>query len=799
MSHLQSQSHIPLNTWRKWRDLLKMNPREVVHEWDQICYLIMIATAKLPEITYILQLWTHRLAVDIKTFKTETSRVLRFITFLYNRKDERLTQGKIKTNLHKFYRMVSAQPDGDPAFKFGHRIVRQLFSVTLSGVLNLLGESRGTWSAQGRKPQGRAGRILRRGGARLPRGRRLPPADEPEPEPEAEAGAAAAQLTSDNVDLDEMSDDEDFSRAEEAEAAETSAGGEGRRGGAGVRGPGDPGHGEVPAEGQSLPAHHRQGRVPGQGPAQAEGQEAAPEAVEGDEERAAAEDQRAKLPDMRLRVIGNFDPVGASIPTVEEEQQTARRAEIARTPKRLFKSSLSASGGGGGASGAKTGLVAAIGGAGGGGAGAVGAPADGSPAGARPPNGKGKDAVAMAAAAMAAAHAEAQHPQPDDDVNPADVVEVKKPNKNQFSDAVRQSANILATFENANQVVWSPFLDPGVAIKDLQTQARTLVSLGTGATQAFQSIEKVAQQLPLKQLVAVCEQVVRKGNFLTKVTPFINTGTRTNKPLEPGERLVSLLPEILDNTAGALLRMEVLHFRHTFACEEKEGYTRKSVIDYAEKALVALTNVPDREVLTKARARCDSDADTLIEIYDAERFTEHLAETCWDYAAELISGTQIRTVDQATGPGRVHPDHRGRRKGGSAAPGVPRGVQEGERLRQDLRRHLPVHPQGGVGLDAAHPPSRQGAQPGAGTAARGADEPPHLQARDQAPCRERRDPPAGGGTGQGDQQHCLRQLFFQGARGRQHHPRRGLWGRHLRRSVRAARVQGHVDVQRDAG
>lgn len=28
MSHLQAQSHIPLNTWRKWCELLKMNPRE---------------------------------------------------------------------------------------------------------------------------------------------------------------------------------------------------------------------------------------------------------------------------------------------------------------------------------------------------------------------------------------------------------------------------------------------------------------------------------------------------------------------------------------------------------------------------------------------------------------------------------------------------------------------------------------------------------------------------------------------------------------------------------------------------
>ncbi|MCC7261116.1 MAG: hypothetical protein IT369_01210, partial [Candidatus Latescibacteria bacterium] len=223
-------------------------------------------------------------------------------------------------------------------------------------------------------------------------------------------------------------------------------------------------------------------------------------------------------------------------------------------------------------------------------------------------------------------------------MDPADVVEVKKASKSQFSDSVRQIATILSTIEKADQVVWSLFLDPGAAVKDLQAQARTLVSLGTGATQAYQAIKDVAQFLPLKQLVAVREQVVQKGNFITKVTPFVNTITRTNKPLEPGDRLVSVLPEILDNASGALLRLEVLRFSHTFALEEKEGYTRQAVIDYSERALIALTNVTDREVLAKARARADSDADTLIEIYAAERFAENLIETCREYAAQLVSG-----------------------------------------------------------------------------------------------------------------------------------------------------------------
>ncbi len=258
-----------------------------------------------------------------------------------------------------------------------------------------------------------------------------------------------------------------------------------------------------------------------------------------------------------------------------------------------------------------------------------------------------KTAAAAAAIAAAQSKAQGQAQQPDNGVDPADVVAVKKANKSQFSDGVRQIASTLATIEKADQVVWTLFLDPGAVVKDLQTQARTLVSLGTGATQAYQAIKDVAQFLPLKQLVAVREQVVQKGNFITKVTPFINTLTRTNKPLEPTDRLVSALPEILDNASAALLRLEVLRFSHTFSREQKEGYTRQSVIDYSEKALLALTNMTDREVLGKARARADADAVTLIEIYAAERFAEHLVETCREYAEQLISGGGIKTVDQA--------------------------------------------------------------------------------------------------------------------------------------------------------
>ena len=385
MSHLQAQSHIPLNTWRKWCELLKMNPREVVRVWDHICYPIMIATSKLPEITYILQMRTHRPEVDITDFKEETARVLHFITFLYNLKDERLTQGKIKTNLLKFYRLVSLQPDGNPPFGFSHRILRQLCAVvliskvlkgnnvTLSGVFSLLGEKQGdmerlkgaSLKAMQGEPYADPVRDCLEDDGQPPEEE---PAEEETPSAEAEGGEAGDQE-------EERAEKGAKAREEEEEEEEE---------------PKDP---VIRAMENYLmkfkTALHAIYEAETQ-PAAAQGEEAAEEAPdpEMEEQQAAVEELKSKLLDMRLRVTASFDPLGASIPTVEEAQQIARKAEIARAPKRVYKHSVppsggsSGSGGGGASSVTKAGLAAALGSAGGGGGSSNG--------GAVPPLAKGR-------------------------------------------------------------------------------------------------------------------------------------------------------------------------------------------------------------------------------------------------------------------------------------------------------------------------------------------------------------------------------------------------------------------------
>ena len=69
LSRLQNQSCIPATTWRQWCNLLKLDPIEAVDVWEEICHPIMVATGKVPEVPYILQMRAARLELDIFDFK----------------------------------------------------------------------------------------------------------------------------------------------------------------------------------------------------------------------------------------------------------------------------------------------------------------------------------------------------------------------------------------------------------------------------------------------------------------------------------------------------------------------------------------------------------------------------------------------------------------------------------------------------------------------------------------------------------------------------------------------------------
>ena len=131
LARLQSQSRISSNTWRKWCTLLELDPLDAVEVWEEICHPIMLATNKMPEIPYILQMRATRIEVDIFDFKEEVPQVLQTITFLYSLKDERLSKGKLRSAILKFYKRTAlALPTDYPPGQFAQKFIFDLVTST---------------------------------------------------------------------------------------------------------------------------------------------------------------------------------------------------------------------------------------------------------------------------------------------------------------------------------------------------------------------------------------------------------------------------------------------------------------------------------------------------------------------------------------------------------------------------------------------------------------------------------------------------------------------------------------------
>jgi hypothetical protein len=111
LSKLQGQSRIPARTWRQWCRVLEVDPSDAVEVWEEICQPLFIATRKVPEVAYILQLRAAKLDLNILDFKEEITGILHTVTFLRSLTDERLPESKIKTLLLRFYKSLVVEPE----------------------------------------------------------------------------------------------------------------------------------------------------------------------------------------------------------------------------------------------------------------------------------------------------------------------------------------------------------------------------------------------------------------------------------------------------------------------------------------------------------------------------------------------------------------------------------------------------------------------------------------------------------------------------------------------------------------
>ena len=157
LSRLQSQSRIPARTWRQWCTVLEVDPSDAVQVWEEICQPIFIATHKVPEVAYILQMRAARLDLDFFDFKEEVPAILHTYTFLHSLNDEQVPESKIKSLLLRLYKSLVAQamPEEHP-HAFVERFLSSLCSalliakvlpgrnITLRGVLKPVIDKRGT-------------------------------------------------------------------------------------------------------------------------------------------------------------------------------------------------------------------------------------------------------------------------------------------------------------------------------------------------------------------------------------------------------------------------------------------------------------------------------------------------------------------------------------------------------------------------------------------------------------------------------------------------------------------------------
>ena len=599
---LQSQSRIPANTWRQWCQLLKLDPTDAVDVWEEVCYPILMATRKLPDIPVILQMRAARLDLDIFDFKEEAPKPLHVITFLYALKDPCLTTGKIKSSLLKFYqKTTNERASGQRPSLFIQQYLQDLCAailvakvlptsnITLSGALKPVLDGRATirqvvqlaLKALDAQPYADAVReclsmpdLLAAGAAAA--------------ESPAERSAPGAADDEDEDEGWDEDDDWDDGLEDDGDLFDT-----------------------------FLLRFKTALRIVYEAEAKVDKDQADPQVVDRLE--------------TRLKVIRLFKPLQATIPSIEETQTVDRRMRASPKVVRPHKPALGVSGGeqSNGSS-----------------------QASDSPS--QPLAGADPKAKIIKDEGKKQEQVSADGPPPSSSVSQENtgLIDIGKVNAGievaaadrvvpdevslaEFGRKVRLIGRLLATIEPLDQMVWSLFLDPTATLKDCRVLTRAVGTADTAPYNAYQAIKQIARCLPLKNLLPISDRVVRRGrNFAVEVSSFINQVKGGREP-DPQSRQVAPLPRILDHSAGALMRLEALKTNAKFARELPEDYSQEAVTLYYEQALRSLTDLSDLTLRQKVRQRADADTSHLLEFFGAEKLVEQLVETVRSYAQAI--------------------------------------------------------------------------------------------------------------------------------------------------------------------
>ncbi len=655
LSRLQNQSRIPASTWRQWCNLLKLDPIDAVDVWEEVCHPIMLATRQVPEVPYILQMRAARLELDIFDFREEVPKILHLVAFLYSLKDGRLTNGKVKSALLKFYRKASLNsPPGVRQGAFVEQFIMDVCAailvakilpaatINLAGVVKPIIEGRGSidqilqlgLKALGDKPYADVVRECL--DERKMYAERAASAVD-----DGDSGDEENYDDGEEDDGDSYNDDDDYGDEEEEddygdeEDDDDEAGDDDDD-------DDDYGNGEDDSEDDDEEDDYG-----GDGGAldsflvkfktslhkMYEYETEVVSAIEEDEDSI---DRIEALLDERLKAIVLFKPMQATIPSVEEAQVLARRAEASRNPTRVHKPAVSApapaAGGGGAVSGGGGSLTSAD-------------------KAAMIVKSEGNSAEKLAPqAGKPAARGQAGFIETDSvadsvDVAPSDMVEPEEVNLPELGEKVQEIGKLLAAVEPHEQQVWALVIEPSAEIADKRGLARTLGTEGTGADKAYNNIKQVARYLKIKNLLNVPQQQVRKDrNFMTEVRGFINQ-VRNNRKLDSSSRQLAPLARILDHAAAALVRLEALRTNYNFSNDYPEQYTREAVTLYYEEALRTLTDLADAEIRGQARQKADGDTGVLLAMFRAEQFADNLVKTTCAFMSRLQADGRTKLQD----------------------------------------------------------------------------------------------------------------------------------------------------------
>ncbi len=651
LARLQSESHIPARTWRQWCALLNLAPEDAVDVWDHICYPLNLATRRVPDIPFILQLRAARPAATIIGLREEVPRVLHLVGLINGLQDERLEARKAKVSVVSYYRFLASGPDGVlPSRAFVQLLLVDLCSailvakvlplptITFSGVLKPVVEGRGTLeqvvhlALRGVTGTRVGAVVMETLGASAATARGEVRAASGGPGPAAAGGARtaappAATDGGDDADAEVGYDTDVSSRALSDDDEEDGFP------------PDDGADGDEAADDEPVtdPAATRVEAF------LLRFKHCLHEVYQYLSDAAGQEDRWA---DERDRAIRAFRPLESTIPSVEEALAAVRRRE-ARSQAVTVRRRSPAPGRPGTASSSSTSMGAALsagsgsanatpaGAALGGAGGSAPISASGPPTRPEAPPPPRLTGPGPAVAPPAASWARPSLVQRAVEVAAADMVEPERISLQEVGTRAQEFARTLATLQTQDQSAWSLFLDPGLQLPDPRALARQLGTSDTPLATAHRALRLLCTLKSLRTLVHVSEQqVARERSLMVDVSNFVHV-VGGERVFDADSRQLSPVRRLLDHATGALYRLEALRVNQLFWRDHADDYTADAVTAYCEDALRLVTDLWNPDLRRVVRQQADQDTAAMLELFSAERFVEQLVAATQSFVHEL--------------------------------------------------------------------------------------------------------------------------------------------------------------------